>query len=284
MDAADHEKFGKRILAYLVYSIKGFEGGTKSITYGELAKNIGYPEPHIGNLFGKNIGETLGVMGHMLDGLKIGNWNMRIPYIQTLVVNQSTNLPSNGLSEFEKDYYMFTNEEKKTFVLNEYKMIYEFGSRWDEVLNKLNITEEYESGKSLGNSLYNPYGSEGSPEHRNVKEFVIEHGHLFGYMGTEKGFDEYPLKSGDFIDVVFRDENQLLGIEVKSKRSGIDDIERGIYQCIKYKAVLEAEKKVSLRSNAKIDCILVVEYDLPKNLMEIAAKLGVKIYKENVNK
>ena len=284
MEIAEHEKYGKKILAYLVSRIKVFGGGNKSITYGELAKEIDYPEPHIGNLFGNNIGETLGVMGHMLDGLVIDDWHKRVPYIQTLVVGQGNGLPSNGLSEFEKDYSQFNTDEKKAFVLNEYENIFNFGDKWQSVLSKLGIEEYPYPQTSSGEQYSNPYGSEGSPEHRKLKEFVMVHGHFYGYRGNESGIEEYPLRSGDFIDVVFRDDNQVLGIEVKSIRSGTDDLERGIYQCIKYKAVLEAEKKITSRMDLKVECVLVIECDMPNSLAEVASKLGIKVYKEIVNK
>jgi len=67
MSTVDHEEWARTILVYLVKYIQSFQGGNKYITYGQLAKEVDYPEPHIGNLFGSNIGKTLGVMGHLFD-------------------------------------------------------------------------------------------------------------------------------------------------------------------------------------------------------------------------
>ena len=286
MIQSDHEEFGRKILSELVNSVKTFGGGSKSRTYGEIAESVDYPRPHTGNLFAKNIGVTLGTMGHMLDNIKIPNWDGRIPFIQSLVVAKKNGLPSKGLHEFEKDYDLYDTGEKRTFVSNEYAKIFEFGNRWSLVLKELGITEvtSTESRTTSGNrKLYNPFGSEGSPEHRNLKEYVRTHGGLFGYQGTQEGINEYPLKSGDLIDVVFRDDNGFVALEVKSVRSGYDDMERGIYQCIKYRAVLEAQEKAVKGKRRKVTCSLVTENELPKYLARTAAGLEVRAFVKKVN-
>ena len=67
---------------------------------------------------------------------------------------------------------------------------------------------------------------------------------------------------------------------IKSKRSGYDDIERGIYQCIKYRAVLIAENKVN-KISKPVHVILVTEDVVPDFLKKISELLGITLY-ENI--
>lgn len=277
MCSIDHNKWAKIFLVALIEHIRNFQGGDKYLTYGKLAKQVGYPEPHTGNIFGKNIGETLDVMGHMFDDIVVDGEN--IPLIPSLVVNQSKKIPSDGLKEFNSNYPSLSDEKKRDFVSSEYKKIFEFGNRWEKVLTILGINQsknlsDFEHAKK--SNLYNPYGSEGSPEHIALREFVANNPSVIGLDCDARGITEYPLKSGDIVDVVFETSEAVVGVEVKSKRSGTDDIERGLYQCIKYLAVLEAEKKVNDKT-ADISCILVMEGILAHKLSKIQRCLGIKV-------
>ena len=278
MSSIDHEKWAKESLVALIEHIRNFQGGDKYLTYGELAKKVGYPEPHTYNLFGKNIGETLSVMGHMFDDIVVDGEN--IPLIQSLVVSQKKKIPSAGLKEFNSNYPSLSDGKKRDFVNSEYKKIFEFGTRWEKLLNVLdihksnNLSDLEHSEKS---NLHNPYGSEGSPEHIALREFVANNPSVIGLDCVASGITEYSLKSGDKVDVVFETSESLVGVEVKSKRSGTDDIERGLYQCIKYKAVLEAENQVNNKT-ADISCVLVMEGKLTRKLSEIQSKLDVRVF------
>ncbi|MDI7191262.1 hypothetical protein [Leptospira santarosai] len=89
MSAIDHDYWAKKILTFLVNRLKNYSGGEKTVYYSDLPNSILYSEPRQGNVFGSNIGNTLGVMGHFFDNIKIDNWNDQIPLIQTLVVLKS---------------------------------------------------------------------------------------------------------------------------------------------------------------------------------------------------
>jgi len=71
----------------------------------------------------------------------------------------------------------------------------------------------------------------------------------------ENGFQ---LESLDEIDVWFMYPGQEMAVEVKSTRSMEPVHRRGIFQCVKYRAVLEAQSRV-LKSNSKIRTRLVSE-------------------------
>ena len=79
----DHAHWAREILKYLVKHVSSFRGGKKFVYYGELAKSIGYPEPHRGSFFAQRIGGTLGEMGHLIENFTIDG--ERPPHIQALV-------------------------------------------------------------------------------------------------------------------------------------------------------------------------------------------------------
>ncbi|MCH8328711.1 MAG: hypothetical protein IID15_09370, partial [Candidatus Marinimicrobia bacterium] len=269
MDTNIHKQFAEKILGLLIQRVSSFKGGTKYITYGDVAKRVDYPKPYTGNNFGKLIGETLGVMGHMFDG-KIIRGEL-VPMMQALVVAKSTKLPGKGLKEFYPGYETLTTDKKRK--------IFKFGDNWLLLADDLSIVlDEPQRGKRVSpKNLRNPYGSEGSPEHRSLRDYIADHPEAIGLPPPIKSHTEYPLKSGDSIDVALEYKDRIIGIEVKSRRSGDDDLERGLYQCIKYGAVLKAEEMTSKTSRGT-ECQLVLEGGLTTSLKRVGKKLNVTVH------
>lgn len=85
---------------------------------------------------------------------------------------------------------------------------------------------------------------------------------------------ELRLLSGDEVDVALADDKRFVLVEVKSIRSGWDDMQRGIYQCVKYRAVMQAQMDVA-GDVAEIEAVLVTEAKLPADLAALAKRLGV---------
>jgi hypothetical protein len=209
MDSKQHKYWAEITLKALVERIRNFDGGDKYITYGNLAKAIGYPKPHTGNLFGYNIGSTLGVMGHLIENIVIDG--QKPPLIQAMVVNSKKKLPSDGLKEFNNTYPSLSDQKKKDFAYAEYRRIFEFGDRWERVLRHLKIdipNPQKENTFSTERGLYNPYGSEGSPEHRALRDYIADNPAEIGLSKSTKRIIEYPLKSGDSVDIVFITEKK----------------------------------------------------------------------------
>ena len=276
MNNSDHDKWAIIALKYLINHIQEFKNGKKYLTYSELAKNINYPAPHSGNLFGRNIGKTLGVMGHLIENIQIENYLEKTPLIQTLVVSSSTKLPSDGLKEFNTSYPLLSNDKKRDFVENEYRNIFRFGNLWLKVIETIDHENSTLIEKNRNFKQYNPWGSEGSPEHRKLRDYIASNPSCMNIEQEVIGVTEYPLRSGDSIDVVFDTDECIYAIEVKSKRSGDDDIIRGVFQVIKYLYVLEAEKIVKGHKK-DLQCFLVVESTLNKEATKIKNLLGVTV-------
>jgi hypothetical protein len=91
------------------------------------------------------------------------------------------------------------------------------------------------------------------------------------------GICEYPLPSGDVVDVYFTQTSDCIAVETKSNVSGSNDITRGIFQCVKYQAVLEASL---LARGQKLDAraALALEERLPTELVPLKNLLGVTVY------
>ena len=78
------------------------------------------------------------------------------------------------------------------------------------------------------------------------------------------------------IDVYFKlKDGKQIAIEVKSRISDDADILRGIYQCVKYKAVLSAEC-LAHGENGNVDAFLVIENEMSEENRKTANMLSVK--------
>lgn len=77
---------------------------------------------------------------------------------------------------------------------------------------------------------------------------------------------EFVLDSADRVDVVYRGPSSTVAIEVKSCDSNLADLRRGVFQCIKYRAVMEA---MDIRADPNIIALLVTQTSLPGDLQDL---------------
>ena len=276
MNSADSAKDSllelvKHVLAHQGESLAG-------ITYEKLASRIGRLNKH-GVGHGHGMAAVLGNMGRLLRNLGT-EWGERIPHIQCLVVRKTginQGLPDDGIKEFWQDYPRLTLAEKRAMAQAERNKVAQFGSRWNRVLQQLGLPPVEANPKAVAGQ----FGAGGeSPQHKALKEYVRCRPDLVGVEDGADAFTEYALPSLDTVDVLFKTEKCWTGIEVKSVVSeGVaGDFERGIYQVVKYSAILEAMKRdEDFRVPEKIKVILVLEGMLPFNLRTLAARLFVKV-------
>lgn len=260
------------------------DGLIQGVTYETLAAWIGRVNKHeIGHAHG--MGAVLGKMGHILQGLD-GEWGEGIPHLQSLVVKKSgpdRGLPAEGIREFWENYPMLSREAKRNRVRIEHQRIVDFGSRWNEVLVKLGLPKIVASSPLQTSTI--PFGSGGeSPQHKNLKEYVRQHPEIVGARSDWDAIPEYPLPSGDSVDVVFMSRDKCIAVEVKSSVSDayLFDYQRGIYQTIKYGALLKAMSIAGCPDiPSTIQSVLVLESNLPYQFRKLARMLEVIVY-ENV--
>ncbi|MBI3822831.1 MAG: hypothetical protein HY289_09155 [Planctomycetes bacterium] len=265
------------------YVFEHRQGPIPPLTYQKLAARIGKlnrlgdPHPRMGRILGK--------MGHMFDGL-VGDWGEGIPHIQSLVVNKTgklKGLPDEGIKEFWEEYPTLSRAAKEDKTRTEYKKIVAFGSRWNEVLASLDLPKLTQQDDAPTDSKSFGKGGE-SEQHKALKEHVRQNPEIVGASKEWEAISEYALASLDEVDVLFKGDVSCIAVEVKSVLSDgcPDDYKRGLYQTIKYGAVLQAmilEETYGLPS--QITSVLVLESVLPAQFRQLAEVLGVTVI-ENV--
>lgn len=234
--------------------IEAIHKGEPFVTYGDIAAEI-----HA-KLGGKKIFSTRigAVAGSMMD--QILDHDPKAPLINALITRPD-GLPGDGVSGYLAERYRqpglkkwktVSKSKKLKIVERERKKVRRY-TGWEKLekelfgspasIKRLNQISKEKDGNS-------PNGRRGgapeSEEHKKLKEWV-----------------------------------RIAVVEVKSCRSGDGDLKRGIYQCVKYRAVKKAQEqpvKTSVRA------ILVTERDLPPQLKERARLLRVKTKKVSINK
>jgi hypothetical protein len=243
----------------------------KPIFYSALAEELGMPNP-------RNLNYVLGSIGQAMVRLS-KKWKTKVPPIQCLVVNKATGLPGEGIGWFlitKEDFGKLPLRRRREIVQAELQHIYAY-PHWDEVLEELELDPAETDFTNEVIKAAGGFGGGESAAHKRLKEYVAKNPHVIGLpKSTPEGTTEYGLPSGDFLDVSFKYKKSWVAVEVKSKVSDQADIVRGIFQCVKYQAVLDAV----LLSESKAqdaNAILVLESALPAHLLPLCNLLGVEV-------
>lgn len=216
--------------------------GQTSHTYTDLNHALGYTKF---SAIGKELGYVSDVMTALSDMLE-KETGQRIPTLNALCKNSSTGLPSEGFSYVYNDYDKMDSESQKIFVngINQEAINYQ---KWDWVMNELGLkAAPIFTDEELLEISKPVYGSGGEgKEHKALKEYVATHPEAIGLKDVAACDTEHVLPSGDRLDVCFELKNgDCMAVEVKPSTSPDEDITRGIFQCVKYKAVMDAMRTV----------------------------------------
>lgn len=245
----------------------------RPITYGDVAKELGFHH--------RGTHHVAGHIGHTLNAIaSTRGWKSRPPPpLQALVVNDITRLPGSGIKVFMSAAYRDARSaKKKRAVLKAVYADLAAYEHWDEVCELLEIPLAPSSLEDAVEKARRSRGRGGEgPEHLALKEYVAAHPEVVGLpKGGEKGHQEYPIASGDRIDVVFERRALRLAIEVKPASAGEGDKLRGVFQCLKYRVILKAESVLSDQP-LRVKAMLVLGGDVPLKVMELANRLGVDV-------
>jgi len=252
----------------------------QTIIYSSLAEEMGMRNP-------RNLNYVLGCIGQTIEGLNNKTRKEeKIPPIQCLVLNKNTGLPGEGISWFLTDKEIFSalpKNKKREVVKGELTRIFAY-PYWNEVLNSIDLIPLNSINKSYNGSAKTGWGGGESLQHKRLKFFVANNPSLIkGWnnqrlpTNAKKGDVEFSLPSGDKVDVVFECGKKQLGVEVKSIISTEGDIVRGLYQCVKYQAVMEAVQ-ASENKEKNAESVLILEGEFPKNLVSLKNLLGVTVF------
>ena len=234
--------------------------------YGTLSKTIGHSTARIGY--------QLGVLGEVFNNLREESGE-DVPILNALVINKDSKRPSDGLGAVLAGYDKWDKTKQIQEAERENKRAYSY-KKWPWVLKVLGLLPYNDGSEDVVlKKSYNKNTPE-SPYHKKLKDYVMNHPKEFGIKDVKEWETEHDLLSGDKVDVYFKLANdKRIAVEVKSRISDDSDILRGIYQCVKYKAVLAAELQAR-GLYADVDAFLVIEKEMSDNNRKTANMLSVK--------
>ena len=260
--------YQQRAFLALPLLVRQAEAG-QPINYGQLANELGMPNP-------RNLNHVLGSIGTSLQNL--GQlWGQDIPAINVLVTNKASGLPGHGFNEFLPDPAAFreaTNAQQRATLQRATYRVCSY-PRWRDVL--AHFEAQPWKGPPPGPATHSFGDHEGeSPEHQAFKKAVSLHPAWFGIPRCPATV-EYRFVTGDAVDVLFIQGTRRWGVEVKSAVSQEGDILRGLFQCVKYRALFEAEQAAA--GNACfVNVYLACEDEFPPTLRGVANLLGVEFF------
>ncbi len=240
-----------------------------------------WDSPHYYADIAKSIGSNLQSVGAWLGLIWSHVIHPRFPYapsLNALVCNQITHLPSDGLDYVFPNYSKSSLKEQKEFVAKANLAAHEYD--WNPVLRELGLKPldvlpfkelcDYNNRLFFGKGHSKHLKGGENLFHKRLKEYIQEHPDKIGIL-EDITFSaiEHTVLSQDRIDVLIATKNTSYAIEVKSEISNDDDIIRGVFQAVKYKAVLEAQGKIN-GDTTDVKSILVISRALP----ELAAKMA----------
>lgn len=273
----------------MAYLMKCIAHGEPFVTYGRIARHL-EQRLEISTVFATRIG---GVVGTMMDGIL--EIDPDAPLINALTT-RSNGIPGKGVAGYIDEKYLNNrkkkwadfSDKKKLKIVERIRQDVRSYPEWDAIYQELwgePATNNYpdeginEGEESKGSSGYG--GPAESVQHKALKNWVAENPGEIGIpYDFGKGKTEYKLLSGDVIDVFFTDGKSFIAVEVKSKVSSDEDFRRGIYQCVKYRAVLKAQE---LPVKAEVKATLVTERVLNGELKERQKVLGITHFEVSVN-
>lgn len=254
--------------------IRWAKSGITTNTYGDLSSELGK-----GRAF-SYIGAVLGYTEDVMNALRKETNQSDIPTLNALVKKTGrTDIPSNGFKYVHPGFDDLPPHTKKEVAaaLNAKAIDY---PNWDQVLQALClkpsvVNSEKDEALIRGGTHFGK-GGEG-PQHLALKEYVYSHPESVGLRHIALKETEHILLSGDKLDVYFEQKDGTrIAVEVKSIVSPDSDILRGLYQCVKYKSVLDAEGKTH-GLFGKNDSLLVLEGCLSETNQQVKDSLGIRV-------
>lgn len=120
-----------------------------------------------------------------------------------------------------------------------------------------------------------PRGRRGEGEnHKSLRLWVTRNPkEVLPKLAVVRTETEVELWSGDRVDAVYYGASSTVAIEVKSRDSNVADMRRGVFQCVKYRAVLQA---MDAREAAPVRALLITETPLQSDLVKLAGRLKIR--------
>jgi len=236
----------------------------KTVTYGELAHKIG-----------SDVRPMRWVLAHIRDEICVPR---DLPFITAIVVNKATQMPGGGwLPEGTEHLTPEENKRKYEEVRDE---VYACEA-WDGLVEELGLSPIEPAAddldqEGLAHTVHlerSAQVGEGEP-HRILKEYVAQNPTAIGLKRVEGADQEYLFVCGDRCDVVFDlGENGHAVVVIKNRERG--DLIRGVYQAVKYRALMQAEKG---HGEPYSVIAYLVAYDIPDDIAALAKRFDIRCY------
>ncbi len=241
--------------------------------YGDLSDAVGYGS--------SQIGDVLGEIHDILDEVS-KNAGREIPPLNALVQNKATKLPSDGFDYVVPKYSKLSAASKAGEVAKLNLKAHKYNWKW--VLKALDLEPAIiftkKEVKALEKKTDAGHGGGEGTEHKKLKEYIAKHPELVGVKNVVFDENEHPLMSGDSLDVYFKLKNgNRVAVEVKPSTAPDDDVTRGIFQCVKYKAVMDATRVVDYGRYSN-ETLLVIAGTISEKNKRLAKDLGIKYLDE----
>ena len=244
----------------------------QTILYGQLALEMGMNNP-------RTLNYPLGAVGTAM--LDLGQrWGRPVPPIQALVMNKSSGLPGEGIALFApsgSDFKTANRRDRRLIVDRMLQDVFTFPD-WDAVLGHFSLSPAPVVDLPPAKTLVPKGGGGEGVEHRMLKEALSRNPQWVGLSSkSPHGELEHPLLSGDSIDVLFAGADRLIAAEVKGASAPSTEVVRGLFQCVKYEAVLNAEARAT---GSAVDCeaVLALGGPMPSSLIRLRHTLGVQVF------
>lgn len=259
-------KIVRAIAPVLIYWAKT---GQTHHTYGDSSAAIGRP-----NFY--RLGHSLGLLQSVIEELSATS-RQKIPTLNCLVKNKREGIPSNGFKFVWSKYDMLDDIDKSLLIEGMISEAIQYPN-WDWVLTQLELSpyspftdKDTATIKSSADKYYDGEGK----AHKELKEYIYNHPNAVGLKDVVRAKIEQLLPSGDKLDVYFELANgTVVAVEVKSSISDDADITRGIFQCVKYKAILEALKMIDPKVH-EIKVIYITARELSNVHHQLVSTLSV---------
>ena len=264
-----------------------------TITYGHIADLLQRDLGIDGAVFPTHIG---GVVGTLMD--RLHETDPKIPLINILVVNSNTGAPGRGVDGYLRRRFgetadplpqslksnLVARASREVYGYRNWAKVYEavFGGPTPAVDPVTEVIGTEQDGLPPSTTIKRG-GEAESKEHKALKAYILAHPECLDINGVpDKADDEVMLLSGDEVDVKFETGTRVDLVEVKSIRSDWNDRRRGIYQCIKYRAVFLAQRQ-AVTPDMRIVVTLVMETEAPGDIRDLAKLHGIKLKTVKVN-
>jgi len=284
-------KYARRALPVLVRWVEEEKarlgGEPREFTYTLLAEAVGQP--------GKAhpIHAALGILGSALKELELQHKLIfgKIPPIQLIVWSKGKGSPGArgfGFVDLLKEQVEKLSPEARKSLARDIRNQTIQYPHWRQVLHYLDLKPLSlrlpEIGSVTASIDTDGFGHGESEEHKRFKRYLGEHYELLGLRGQFLPTYEDKLLSGDQTDLQLHELKGkiMVCVEVKSRISSDNDLIRGLFQCVKYKAILTAQETYNLARDdnypAKIvRVILAIGREIDSEIFSLSRLLDVEV-------